>query len=151
VNPDPSNQAPDPIRDVLHELRGLRVDVRALCDHAAAIRGVLARRFEPVASDRMLNEAHGDPELRPPGFPGGGHLVGRLMSEMSGDEAEMCAAWMQQLAALDEIEGALTRHGEPRAKHRRLAAARARGWAARLRAREARVKVSSTTDGVSCR
>lgn len=89
-----------------------------------------------VAPDADLDGPYGDPELRftPRDWTGEPHK-GRRFSECPPDLLDLVASSLDYFAAKAEKEGKTTASGKPVADFNRKDAARARGWAARLRQR----------------
>lgn len=94
---------------------------------------------ESVASDEDLDGDHGDPEVRKDPtakYWQGPSFVGERFSRTASDYLDAMAKYKDACAHMKERDG-----GEAKLKYAgydRRDAARARGWAARLRARDAR-------------
>jgi hypothetical protein len=90
---------------------------------------------KPVASDRDLDSQYGDPLLRfmPRDWTGGSYK-GRRYSECPPDLLDLVADTMDYFAQKAEAANELTDRGKPVAEFKRADAARARGWAKRMRA-----------------
>jgi hypothetical protein len=82
----------------------------------------------PVASDDDLDSKHGNPEVRKdPGRWRGESMAGRRFSDCPPEYLDVLASLFDWRAEQDE------KKGDARSKWARLDAARARGWARRLR------------------
>lgn len=90
---------------------------------------------KPTADDRDLDGKYGDPEVKflPRDWTGGDYK-GRHFSECPAELLDMLANTFDYFAEKDEREGAKTAAGKPVAEYKRRDAARARGWAVRVRA-----------------
>lgn len=98
-----------------------------------------------AADARDLDGPYGNPEVRfMPRDWTGPSFKGRKFSECPPDMLDMLASALDYFADKDEAEGATTSKGKPSAPFRRADAARARGWAARLRAGWAHPSVSAS-------
>jgi hypothetical protein len=93
-----------------------------------------------VADDRDLDGKYGDEEIKkdPPRWQGGESFAGRRMSECSPEFLDCFAEFKDYCADRDEEKAALATGEEQEKKAKfarfsRISAARARGWAARLR------------------
>jgi hypothetical protein len=87
-----------------------------------------------VADDRDLDSQWGDEEVRvSPRDWTGESMKGRRMSECPPAFLDMLADTLDYFARKNEASGATTTSGKPKAVYDRKGAARARGWAARLR------------------
>lgn len=88
-----------------------------------------------VADDRDLDGQYGDPEVRlNPRDWTGESMKTRKFSQCPAEFLDMLADALDYFAGKDEAEGKTTNAGKPAAPYRRRDAARARGWAARVRA-----------------
>lgn len=87
-----------------------------------------------VASDRDLDSEHGDPSITkdPPRWSGQSY-VGYRFSETSPEYLDCLASFKDWQADMDEKNNKVDGKGRPTAPYRRKDAARARGWAARLK------------------
>lgn len=89
---------------------------------------------EPPASDADLNGPNGNPEVRfDPKRWEGPSYKGRTFSECDPDFLDMLAETLDYFARKNDETGAVDNKGGPKSRWDRLAAARARGWAQRLR------------------
>jgi hypothetical protein len=89
---------------------------------------------EPPASDADLNGPRGNPEVRfDPKRWEGQSYKGRTFSECDPDYLDMLAETFEYFARKEDGEGAVDKNGGPKSRWTRLDAARARGWAQRLR------------------
>lgn len=87
-----------------------------------------------VADARDLDGQYGNPDVRfKPRDWTGPDFTGRKYSQCSPEFLDMLASALDYFADKDEAEGKLTAKGKPAAPFRRSDAARARGWAARIR------------------
>lgn len=86
-----------------------------------------------VASDRDLDGQYGDPEIkaRDPRDWTGPSMMGRRFSQCPAEYLDMLAERFDYFAGKNS---AGTEEEQKKAKYQRLDAARARGWAARIRA-----------------
>ena len=95
---------------------------------------VLAAAPKPVADAKDLDSPHGDPVLR---FTvrnwTGAPYKGRRFSECPPALLDMIADSLEYFARKDDEENAVTNNGKPKSVYRRADAARARGWAKRMR------------------
>lgn len=88
-----------------------------------------------VASDRDLDGQYGDEEVRfNPRDWSGAPIKGKRMSRCDPDALDLLAEACDYFAQKNEAAGAKTSSGKPKAQYDRTSAARARGWAKRLRA-----------------
>lgn len=88
-----------------------------------------------VASDSDLDGQHGDEEVRlSPRDWTGPPMKGRRMSECPPAFLDLLAETLDYFAKKNAASNAMTTSGKPKADFDRRGAARARGWAARLRA-----------------
>lgn len=89
---------------------------------------------KPVASDRDLDGQYGDPILRfMPRDWTGAPFKGRRFSECPAPLLEMVAETFDYFAQKAEENDERTDRGKPKAEYKRADAARARGWAKRIR------------------
>ena len=87
-----------------------------------------------VASDRDLDSKYGDPLLKfQPRDWAGPSFKGRPFSACPPDLLEMVAETLDYFAGQAEAKNELTNTGKPVAPYKRADAARARGWAKRIR------------------
>lgn len=88
----------------------------------------------PKATARDLDSQYGNPEVRfmPRDWTGPSYK-GRKFSECPAEMLDMLASTLDYFGDKDEAEGAVTSKGKPSAPFKRQDAARARGWAARIR------------------
>ena len=94
-----------------------------------------ANQPKPVADDRDLDGKYGDPELRfVPRDWTGANFKGYHFSQCPAELLEMVAETFDYFAGQSEAKNELTDKGKPVAQYKRLDAARARGWAKRVRA-----------------
>lgn len=89
---------------------------------------------KPVASDRELDSKYGDPKVKfMPRDWSGPSFVGRLMSECPAELLDLLAETFDYFGDKAERENEMTDKGKPVAAYKRQDAARARGWAKRVR------------------
>ncbi len=88
-----------------------------------------------TANDKDLDSQYGDPEVRmkDPRDWTGPTMKGRKFSACPADYLEMYADKLDWMAGKSEDEKAMTKGNKPLAPYQRKDAARARGWAARIR------------------
>ncbi len=94
------------------------------------------RSMQPkqVAPDRDLDGKYGDPVVKfMPRDWTGPSFVGQCFSECPPELLDMMAEVAEYFATQDEISGKTTANGKPTADFKRADAARARGWAKRMR------------------
>lgn len=86
------------------------------------------------ASDVDLDGAHGNPEIRkdPPRWTGQS-FIARRYSDCTPEYLDELASFFEWQMRKDTEEGRVTGGGKPTAFYKRRDAARARGWAARIR------------------
>lgn len=109
-------------------LRRIAVAVEKLASGGASSSG-------EVASDRDLDSQYGDPEVRLNKMPRdwtGPSYKGRKFSECPPELLDMLADMFEYFAKKAEESGE-THNGKPVAPYKRKDAARARGWAKRIR------------------
>lgn len=89
----------------------------------------------PVANDRDLDSQYGNPEVRmkDPRDWTGPTMRGRKFSECPPDYLDMIADRFDYFAAKADEAGEKLENGQPASKYKRVDAARARGWAKRIR------------------
>lgn len=113
--------------ETLTLLRRIAVAVEKLAAQSPASCGA-------VASDRDLDGRYGDPELRlTPRDWTGPNYKGRRFSQCPPELLDMVADTLEWAAGKSEEKGEMTEKGKPVAQYKRADAARARGWAARIR------------------
>lgn len=90
---------------------------------------------KPVAAASDLDGKYGNPVIkaRDPRDWTGESMVGRLMSDCPAEYLDMVAERAEFFAGKNDEAQALANNGQPKSKYDRLDAARARGWAARIR------------------
>lgn len=100
---------------------------------AASAKARLATAPKPLASDRDLDGSHGNPEIKfMPRDWSGENCKGRPMSECPAAFLDMLAETLDYFAQKAE-ESDEKYNGKPVAPYKRADAARARGWAKRIR------------------
>ena len=88
-----------------------------------------------VADDKDLDGQYGDPEVKfDPRDWTGGSCKGFHFSECPAEFLDLIAETFDYFASQAEAKGETTTSGKPVAPYKRLDAARARGWAKRIRA-----------------
>ena len=87
------------------------------------------------ATDRDLDGDYGDPivKAKSPRDWTGEPMLGRKFSECPPEYLELVAERLDYFAERDEATNELASNGKPKAYYSRLDAARARGWAKRIR------------------
>jgi hypothetical protein len=97
--------------------------------------GETPRLVPNVASDRDLSGDYGDPivKAKSPRDWTGEPMLGRKFSECPPEYLELVAERLDYFAERDEATNELASNGKPKAYYSRLDAARARGWAKRIR------------------
>jgi hypothetical protein len=122
-------------------LRSIDSSLKVLLRHFAAAAP------KAVASDRELDGTHGDPVLR---FTvrdwTGPSYKGRRFSECPADLLDLVASSLDYFAQQAEQKNEQYK-GKPIAPYKRSDAARARGWAARIRAGKHNLSAADTGDG----
>jgi len=96
----------------------------------------LLRSMAPaqIASDKDMDGRYGDPEVRfDPRDWTGNPCKGRKFSQCPAAFLEMLAETLDYFAAKNDEEKAVTANGKPKSFFDRADAARARGWAKRIR------------------
>ena len=102
---------------------------------------------KPVADDADLDSKWGDPELRfTPRDWSGADFKGRHFSECPAELLEMAAETFDYFARQSEAKNELTDKGKPVAQYKRMDAARARGWAKRVREGKGRLAEPTPAD-----
>lgn len=101
-----------------------------------------------IADDADLDSQWGDPEIRkdPPRWDGPS-FAGCRYSECTPEYLETLAGFLDWKADRDEEEGRVTSKGKPTAPYSRKDAARARGWAKRIREGRAAPAASQRSNG----
>lgn len=118
--------------EALELLRSIDASLKTL---VALSQRRVAAAPKPVATDRDLDGKYGDVEIHVmPRDWSGPSFKGRRMSEAPAELLDLLAVMLDQFADNDERDGKLTAKGKPTAGFKRADAARARGWAARVRA-----------------
>ena len=88
-----------------------------------------------IAPDSDLDSTYGNPEVKfsPRDYSGTKDYKGLKMSQCSPAFLDALAASYDYFAQKNTLEGNMANNGKPKADYDRRSAARARGWAARLR------------------
>jgi hypothetical protein len=108
-----------------------------------------AEQPKVIASDRDLDGKYGDPELKfMPRDWAGPSFKNRHYSECPPELLDLVAESCDYFAAKAEETDDRTTKGKPVAEFRRADAARARGWAKRMRDGTHRAPTTTETDGV---
>ena len=121
--------------DALAVLRSIDVSLKSLLA-LAQLRSSQARAAQPkaVASDRDLDSPYGDPLLKfSPRDWTGDSYKGCRFSQCPAPLLEMVAETFEYFADQAEQKGEVTTAGKPTAPYKRADAARARGWAKRIK------------------
>lgn len=138
--------APKPAsaQDVIDTLKGILRGIDRLCAHFGCS-GVPVNSNVPssrpaydvpqIATDRDLDSQYGDPfiKAKDPRDWTGDSMLGRPFSECPPEYLDLLADRFDYFAEQAEAEGRTTSAGKPVAPYNRKDAARARGWAKRLR------------------
>lgn len=125
--------------DILAVLKSIDLSLRTLVviaqKKAEARAAQAATKPGPrVASDRDLDGTWGDPEVKfTPRDWTGAPCKGLRMSQCEADCLELLADAFDYFAEKAEENGEMTTAGKPVADYKRMDAARARGWAKRIR------------------
>jgi hypothetical protein len=108
----------------------------AIAERRQSIRGGGASSSPAIAPDRDLDSQYGDEEIKgkDPRDWSGESMKGRRMSECPPEYLDMIAERYDYFAQKNDAEGKKDDRGRPKSNYDRRSAARARGWAARLRA-----------------
>ena len=107
---------------------------------------VRASQPKPLASDRELDGQYGNPELKfMPRDWTGPSFKGRRFSECPAELLEMVAETFDYFASQADAKNELTDNGKPVAAYKRADAARARGWAKRVRDGHPKTKTNGHT------
>ena len=117
-----------PSTDAVELLRSIDASLKLL------IRFASANAPKLVADDTDLDGKYGDPLMRfLPRDWAGADYKGRHFSECPAELLEMAAETFDYFARQAEEKNEVTDKGKPVAQYKRLDAARARGWAKRIR------------------
>jgi hypothetical protein len=123
----------------------MATETRAALDVLVSIEGLLKQLVKQgqsasgstgaIASDRDLDGQYGDPEVRAkdPRDWNGPSMKGRHFSECPPEYLDLIAERLDYFAEQADEEGKKTEKGQPVSKYNRADAARARGWAKRIR------------------
>ena len=132
--------------DTLAVLKSIDLSLRTLVVIAQkkAEARVVQNAAKPVgaeATDRDLDGDYGDPivKAKSPRDWTGEPMLGRKFSECPPEYLELVAERLDYFAEQSEAKNELASNGKPKAYYSRLDAARARGWAARIRNEDADV------------
>lgn len=105
-----------------------------------------ATAAKAVASDRDLDGKYGNPKVTfMPRDWAGPSYKGRLFSECPPDLLDMLAETFEYFASQAEAKDERTDRGKPVAEFKRADAARARGWAQRIRSGKHQIATPDTT------
>jgi hypothetical protein len=125
--------ATNPAAETLSLLRSIDASLKQLLAQGRATSSTPAAA-KPVAPDRDLDGTYGNPELKfMPRDWTGPSFKGRRFSECPADLLDMAADTFDYFARQAEAKDERTDKGKPVADYKRMDAARARGWAARIR------------------
>jgi len=123
--------------DVLAVLRSIDSSLKQLVQIAQRRQQTSAAPVNgsTIAPDSDLDSQWGDPEVKfsPRDYSGTTDYKNRRMSECSPPFLDALAASYDYFAQKNTLEGNMASNGKPKADYDRRSAARARGWAARLR------------------
>lgn len=109
-------------------------NVKALLARGASSGGSSRSAAPPVADDRDLDGKYGDEEVKfSPRDWAGPSMRGRRMSQCPPEFLDALASAFDYFAKKNDANGEETDKGTPKSVFDRRAAARARGWAKRLR------------------
>lgn len=101
----------------------------------AAIGGASANGVGAIATDTDLSGKYGDPKVKlTPRDWGGAPRKGWQLSRCEPEFLDLYAETLEFFARKNDEEGAKASNGTPKSRYDRADAARARGWAKRLRA-----------------
>jgi hypothetical protein len=127
-----TNEATRLLRSIDAKLGGIDATLKALLQ---ATRTAMPAARAAVASDSDLDSQYGDPEIKgkDPRDWTGPTMRGRRYSECPADYLELLAERLDWQAEQNDKEGKTTDAGKPIAPYNRKDAARARGWALRIR------------------
>jgi len=118
--------------DALRVLESIDTTLKALL--ALSQRRTAAKQQPAIASDRDLDGTYGDPEVKfMPRDWSGPSYKGRRMSECPADLLDLLAETFEYFARQAEEKNERTEKGRPVADYKRSDAARARGWAKRIK------------------
>jgi hypothetical protein len=135
--------------EILAQLKSIDQSLRTLVVIAqkkaeARVTQAASKPGPAVASDRDLDGQYGDPEVKfTPRDWTGAPCKGLHMSQCEADCLEMLAEAFDYFAQKAEENHEETASGKPVAQYKRMDAARARGWAKRVR--EGHVPAKATT------
>ena len=130
-----------PSTDAVELLRSIDASLKLL------IRFASANAPKLVADDTDLDGKYGDPLMRfLPRDWAGADFKGRHFSECPAELLEMAAETFDYFARQAEAKNELTDKGKPVAQYKRLDAARARGWAKRVREGKGRLAEPTPAD-----
>ena len=114
--------------DALALLRSIDASLKTLVKIATS------NQPKPAASDRDLDSQYGDPEVKTePRDWTGDSCKGRRMSECPAEFLDLLAEMFDYFADKAEAANEKASNGKPKAEYNRRDAARARGWARRIR------------------
>lgn len=119
--------------DVLRSIDATLKQMLALAQQRAA--ATRAAQPKTVATDRELDGNYGDPVVKfiPRNWSGSQSFKGKRMSECPPALLDMLAETFDYFAGQAEAKNEMTDRGKPVAEYKRADAARARGWAKRMR------------------
>jgi hypothetical protein len=103
----------------------------------------------PIAPDSDLDSQYGNPVIKTkdPRDWGGDSMMGRKFSECPADYLDLVASRLDYFAEKADAEGKTTGSGKPVGPYNRKDAARARGWAKRIRSGRVVQRPSQTGAG----
>jgi hypothetical protein len=116
---------------VIQLLESIDAGIKVL---VAGSKARLASAPKPIASDRDLDGKYGDPlvKLMPRDWSGPS-FQGLKFSECPAELLDLIAEMQEYFAGQSDAKGEVTAKGKPVGDYRRADAARARGWAKRIR------------------
>lgn len=132
----PENPAIEVLKQILAEVRGIRAKLDHQAPAPAAAKPLPSGAPSPaVAPDTDLDGRYGDPVVNfVPRDWEGENYKGSKFSQCDPEFLDLLAKALDWFAEKAERENAMTQSGKPVARYKRADAARARGWAARIRA-----------------
>lgn len=122
-------------QEAIDLLRSIDTSLKALVSAVQPlVMQVRAAQPKAVASDRDLDGKYGNPELKfAPRDWTGANYKGRRFSECPADLLDLVAETFDFFAKQAEAKDERANNGTPIAEYKRADAARARGWAKRIR------------------
>lgn len=125
---------PPTSQDMYNVLRSIDETLKTLLARTGRREAVVGKEGGAVAPDADLDGKFGDPEVRfTPRDWTGPVFKGNRYSECPPEFLDMLGDSLDYFAGKSEASNAMTSGGKPKAPYERADAARARGWAKRLR------------------